>query len=50
MFQEILNNYNAYNSTFRKPLLKIDPHRPENNIFHLSNIVFIKKSINYENY
>ena len=51
MFQEILNNYHAYRILpFGKPLLKIDPHRPENNIFHLSNIVFIKKSINYENY
>ena len=49
MFQKFLNNYEPYRILpFGPPLIKIDPHRPENNIFHLSNIVFIKKTINYE--
>ena len=25
--------------------MKIDPLRPENNIFHLSNFVFVKKDL-----
>ena len=49
MFQKFLYNYDPYRILpFGYPLIKIDPHRPENNIFHLSNIVFIKKTINYE--
>jgi len=49
MFQKFLHNYDPYRILpFGYPLIKIDPHRPENNIFHLSNIVFIKKTINYE--
>lgn len=49
IFQKYLNNYHPYRILpFGYPLIKIDPHRPENNIFHLSNIVFIKKTISYE--
>ena len=34
---------------FGKKLIKIDPLRPENNIYHLSNYVFIRKDIS-DNY
>ena len=30
---------------FNNGLIKIDPSRPENNIFHLSNFIFIKKKM-----
>ena len=43
-FKKILNNYEVYKILpFNNGLLKVDENRPENNIFHLSNFVFIKK-------
>ncbi len=48
-FQELLLNYEAHRILpFSGSVVKIDLYRPENNIFHLSNIVFIKKKIIYE--
>ncbi len=49
-FHQILKDYDLYRILpMGGSLIKIDPNSPENNIFHLSNIVFIKKSINYGN-
>lgn len=49
-FKKLLKNYQIYRILpLNGSLIKIDPNRPENNIFHLSNIVFIKKNLNYEN-
>ena len=43
-FKKILNNYEVYKILpFNNGLLKVDENRPENNIFHLSNFLFIKK-------
>ena len=42
-FHKLLKNYEIYKILpFNNGLLKIDVNRPENNIFHLSNFVFIK--------
>ena len=47
-FHKLLDNYDAYRILpLDGSIIKIDTNRPENNIFHLSNIVFIKKNINY---
>jgi len=47
-FHQLLDNYDAYRILpLGGSIIKIDTNRPENNIFHLSNIVFIKKNINY---
>ena len=49
MFHELLQEYSVHRILpFGKSIVKIDPNRPENNIFHLSNVVFIKKKIHYE--
>jgi FkbM family methyltransferase len=49
MFHELLNDYFVYRILpFGKSIVKIDSNRPENNIFHLSNVVFIKKKLQYE--
>lgn len=43
-FSEFLKGYDVYQiMPFNNGLLKIDPSRPENNIFHLSNFIFKKK-------
>ncbi len=45
---QLLQNYEAYRILpLGGTVIKIDTNRPENNIFHLSNIVFINKKINY---
>ena len=45
LFSKLLSGYEVFQiMPFNNGLLKIDPSRPENNIFHLSNFVFIKKS------
>jgi len=42
-FKKVLNKYNIYRLLpYNNGLLKIDPTRPENNIFHLSNYIFIR--------
>ena len=44
-FKKILNNYEVFKILpFNNGLIKIDVNKPENNIFHLSNFVFIKRS------
>lgn len=48
-FSEILPNYEVFQILpFGNNLVKIDPSRPESNIFHLSNFVFIRKDISKE--
>lgn len=43
-FTKLLKNYNLFQiMPYNNGLLKIDASRPENNIFHLSNFIFIKK-------
>ena len=43
-FSKFLKGYDVYQiMPFNNGLLKIDPYRPENNIFHLSNFIFKKK-------
>ena len=43
-FSKFLIDYEVYQiMPFNNGLLKIDPTRPENNIFHLSNFIFKKK-------
>ena len=45
-FSKLLNNYEIFKILpYGKKLIYIDPIRPENNILHLSNFVFIKKDI-----
>lgn len=45
-FSKILSNYEVFKILpFGDNLIKIDPKRPESNIFHLSNFVFIRKDI-----
>ena len=45
-FSKILSNYEVFKLLpFGDNLIKIDPKRPESNIFHLSNFVFIRKDI-----
>ena len=45
-FSKILSNYEVFKILpFGDSLIKIDPKRPESNIFHLSNFVFIRKDI-----
>jgi len=44
-FSIFLKDYDIYQILpFNNGLLKIDPTRPENNIFHLSNFIFKKKN------
>ena len=41
---KLLKNYDVYKILpYNNGLLKIDTTRPENNIYHLSNFVFIKR-------
>ena len=48
-FSEILSNYEVFQILpFGNNLVKVDPSRPESNIFHLSNFVFIRKDISRE--
>lgn len=48
-FHKLLVNYDAYRILpLGRSLIKINTNRPEDNIFHLSNIVFVKKTLNYE--
>ena len=43
-FSKFLTGYEVFQiMPFNNGLLKIDPSRPENNIFHLSNFIFKKK-------
>ena len=45
-FSKILSNYEVFKILpFGDSLIKVDPKRPESNIFHLSNFVFIRKDI-----
>ena len=45
-FSVILKDYDIFKILpFGKNLIQIDPIRPENNIFHLSNFVFIRKDL-----
>ena len=45
-FSLLLRNYDIFKILpFGKKLILIDPTRPENNIFHLSNFAFIRKDI-----
>ena len=45
-FSKLLKNYDIFKILpYGKNLVFIDPSRPENNIFHLSNFVFIRKDI-----
>lgn len=44
-FSKFLKGYDVYQiMPFNNGLFKIDPTRPENNIFHLSNFIFKKKN------
>ena len=43
-FHKLLKNYEIYKILpFNNGLIRVDPSRPENNIYHLSNFVFIKR-------
>ena len=45
-FSKLLKDYDIFKILpYGKNLVFIDPSRPENNIFHLSNFVFIRKDI-----
>ena len=45
-FSILLNDYDIFKLLpYGKNLVSIDPNRPENNIFHLSNFVFIRKDL-----
>ena len=45
-FSNILNGYNLFQILpHGNDLIKVDPKRPETNIFHLANFVFIRKDI-----
>ena len=45
-FSQNLNNYELFQILpFGEKLIKVDPRRPEANIFHLSNFVYIRKDI-----
>ena len=45
-FSKLLNDYEIFKILpYGKKLIFIDPTRPENNILHLSNFVFIRKDI-----
>jgi FkbM family methyltransferase len=45
-FSKFLKFYDVFRILpFGKKLIEIDPSRPENNIYHLSNYVFIRKDI-----
>ncbi len=45
-FSKILKNYDVFRILpYNSGLEKVNPARPENNIFHLSNFVFIRKDI-----
>ncbi len=49
-FSTFLKNYELFQILpYGNDLIKVDPNRPETNIFHLSNFVYIRKdiSINY---
>ena len=48
-FSQYLANYELFQILpFGKKLIKVDPTRPETNIFHLSNFVYIRKDISRE--
>lgn len=48
-YKKVLKNYNTFRLLpFGKKLLSINVIKPEDNIFHLSNIVFVRKDINIE--
>ena len=45
-FSKFLEGYDLYQLLpFGKKLIRVDPIRPETNIFHLSNFVYIRKDI-----
>ena len=45
-FSNLLNGYNLHQILPNgNNLIKVDPKRPETNIFHLSNFVFVRKDI-----
>ena len=45
-FSEFLKDYELFQILpYGNDLIKVDPNRPETNIFHLSNFVYIKKDI-----
>ena len=45
-FSRELKNYEAFRIIpYGYPLIKVNPERPENNIYHLSNYVFIRRDI-----
>ena len=45
-FSQYLTNYELFQILpFGEKLIKVDPNRPETNIYHLSNFVFIRKDI-----
>ncbi len=45
-FSQYLSNYELFQILpFGEKLIKVDPARPETNIFHLSNFVYIRKDI-----
>ena len=48
-FSQYLTNYELFQILpFGAKLIKVDPTRPETNIFHLSNFVYIRKDISRE--
>ena len=48
-FSQYLVNYDLFQILpFGEKLIKVDPKRPETNIFHLSNFVYIRKDISRE--
>ena len=48
-YKKLLKNYNVFRLLpFGRKLLSVNVNKPEDNIFHLSNIVFIRKDINFK--
>ena len=48
-YKKLLRNYNVFRLLpFGRKLLSVNVNKPEDNIFHLSNIVFIRKDINFK--
>ena len=49
-YRKFLKNYDVFRLLpFGKKLAPVNINKPEDNIFHLSNIVFIRKDLNFKN-
>lgn len=47
-FSRLFKNYKIYRILpYNNGFVEVNPYRPENNIFHLSNYIFVKKNIKF---